>query len=169
MVTNNQATVTVSTNANDALNALKAARATHPFRGTGYNGIGFDDGEQIRSFEGIGFPTWEDDKDTEKKGTYVLVSFNGKRIALNSFVKDKYLLKSSGELEEWKQTEGFAKFVQEHPFRSEMTETELLNTINAYNVECTRLASSGAKFSAIFGVSVQGGYPHKVGKYSIIG
>ena len=170
MITNTQATVSVSTNANDALNALKAARATHPFRGTGFNNnIGFDDNEIIRSFEGIGFPTWEDDKDTSKKGTYIVVSFNGKKIALNSFIKDKYLLKPSGELEEWKQTEGFAKFVREHPFRPDMTETELLNTINAYNAECTRLAASSAKFSAIYGVSVQGGYAHQVGKFSIIG
>ena len=92
MITNTQTTTAVTTDANAAIIALKAARETHPFRGTGYNGIGFDNGEEIRSYEGVGFPTWEDNKDATKKGTYIVVSFNKKKVSLNSFIKDKFIV-----------------------------------------------------------------------------
>ena len=170
MITNTQSTVSVSTNANDALNALKAAKATHPFRGTGYNGIGFDNGEEIHSFEGIGFPTWEDDEDAKKKGTYIVVSFNGKKIALNSFIKEKFVLFPSSEKPIlWKQEGDFVQFIEQHPFRPEMTDDEILKTIQAYNKEGERLVKAKAKFSGVFETSILGGYAHRVGKYNIIG
>lgn len=168
MVTNTQSTTVATLSATDALAALKAAEARgYAFRGTG-NGIGFEDGEEIRSFEGIGFPTWEDDKD-DKKGTYIVVSFNGKKIAINSFIKEKFLLNNKGELTSWKGEGGFVEFISGHPIRPDMTETELLATINAYINEGNRLVAAHAKFSAIYGTSVQGGFAHRVGKYNIIG
>jgi len=169
MITNTQATTLATLNASDALEALKKAKADgYAFRGTGYNGIGFSDGEPITSFEGVGFPTWEDNKEGDK-GTYVFISFNHKKISLKSFIKDKFLLNTKGELTEWKATDNFAKFIVEHPFIPEMTDDELLTTINTYITEGSRLVANHAKFSAVFGVSVQGGYAHKVGKYNIVG
>lgn len=170
MITNNQTVTLTTTNANDALAALKAAKATHPFRGTGYNGIGFNNGEKIRSYEGMGFPTWEDDKDKDKKGTYIIVSFNNKKVSLNSFIKDKFILRSSAEEPIlWKQEGGFVQFIEQHPFRPEMTDNEVLETIQAYNKECERLVEAKAEFSSVFETSVLGGYAHRVGKYNIVG
>lgn len=170
MITNTQTTTAVTTDANAAIIALKAARETHPFRGTGYNGIGFDNGEEIRSYEGVGFPTWEDNKDATKKGTYIVVSFNKKKVSLNSFIKDKFILRPSAEEPIlWKQEGGFVQFIEQHPFRPEMTDEEVLKTIQAYNKECERLVKAKAKFSSVFETSVLGGYAHRVGKYNIVG